>query len=382
MLSLLRAVLGASIAALLLAACEGRAPPPPAPDDIALAERQKQAFVDALKPTRAGRPVVVVLALNQGTEMTDLLLPHAVLKRAGVADVRIVAPRPGRVALYPALQIEGAQDFAGFDRMHPSGADYVIVPAMDPDGDPAVLGWLQGQARRGARIIGLCSGARVLGNAGLLDGRRFTGHWYDRDTLLDHPGASYVPHQRYLIDNGVATTTGITASVPATLALVEAIGGRDRARAVAQDLGVASWDTRHDSSLFGLSLGRASEYLLNKAAFWRDEHWSIEVADGIDDIALALVADAWSRSGRASVQAVSASGRVTLRSGLVLMASSSASGESPFLPFSPEVKPVRQLDRALCGIAGRYGTARRDWVMQEMEYAGPDPAAPGLACAG
>ncbi|MFW7343061.1 DJ-1/PfpI family protein [Pollutimonas sp. H1-120] len=381
MLSLLRAMLGASIAALLLAACEGRAPLPPAPDDIALAQRQKQAFVEALKPSRSGRPVVAVLALNQGTEMTDLLLPHAVLKRADVADVRIVAPRPGRVALYPALRIEGVRDFSGFDRTHPSGADYVIVPAMDPDDDPAVLAWLQGQAQRGARIIGLCSGARVLGRAGLLDGRRFTGHWYDRDTLLDHPGATYVPHQRYMVDRGVATTTGITASVPATLALVEAIAGPDKARAVARDMGVDSWDTRHDSALFGLNAGRAWEYVLNKAAFWRDERWSIEVEDGTDDVALALVADAWSRTGRASIQAASASGPVTLRSGLVLMAQPLA-GQSPRLPFPKGLKPVRQLDRALCDIAERYGTARRDWVMQEMEYAGPDPAAPGLACAG
>lgn len=108
---------------------------------------------------------------------------------------------------------------------------------------------------------------------------------------------------------------------------------------------------------------------------------SIEVEDGADDIALALVADAWSRSGRASVQAVSASGRVTLRSGLVLLAPSAASG-APLQAFSPGVKPVRQLDSALCDIAQRYGSARRDWVMQEMEYAGPEAGASVAACTG
>jgi putative intracellular protease/amidase len=378
---MLRMILGAIVAVTALTACEGRAPLPPAPGDAALAERQKQAFVQALTPQRAGRPVVAMLALNEGTEMTDLILPHAVLKRSDVAELRIVAPRPGRVTLYPAFQVEGAQDFATFDNLHPSAADYVIVPAMDPDDNPAVIAWLQRQAKQGARIIGLCSGVRVLGRAGLLDGRHFAGHWFDRDTLLDNPGATHVPHQRYLIDQGVATTTGITASVPATLALVEAIGGRDRARAVAEELGVHSWNAQHDSALFGLNLGRATEYLLNKAAFWRGERWNIEVEDGADDIALALVADAWSRSGRASVQAVSASGRVTLRSGLVLLTPSAASG-APLQAFSPGVKPVRQLDSALCDIAQRYGTARRDWVMQEMEYAGPEAGASVTACAG
>jgi putative intracellular protease/amidase len=370
-----RALVGASIAALGFAGCSGGAPLPPAQADAAARERQKQAFVEAMKPRRAGRPVVAVLAWNEGTETTDLLLPHAVLKRSGVADVQVVAPRAGRVSLYPALQIEGAQDFAGFDRLHPAGADYVIVPAMEPDNVPAVAAWLKRQAAQGAQVVGICSGARVVGQAGLLDGRRFAGHWYDRGTLLKrHPGATHVPHQRYLVDRGVATTTGITASVPTMLALVEAIGGRAKAEALAAELGAAAWDPAHDSTPFGLDAGRMWRYVLDKAAFWRGERWRVEVRDGSDDIALALAADAWSRTGRVSVEAASASGPVTLKSGLVLLAGPAPAG-SPRLLLSTALKPVPQLDRTLCEIAERHGSARRDWVMQEMEYPGP-----GTAC--
>lgn len=367
------ALLGASIAAFVLAGCSGGATPlQPAHTDVARSEREKQAFVEALKPRRAGRPVVAVLALNEGTEMTDLMLPHAVLRRADVAEVRIVAPRAGRVSLYPALEIDGAQDFAGFDRQNPSGADYVIVPAMITEGDPAVATWLKRQAAQGARVIGVCSGALVVGRAGLLDGRRFAGHWYDRGTLQKrHPGATYVPHQRYVVDRGVATTTGITASVPTMLALVEAMGGQEKAKALAAELGVTSWTPAHDSSPFYLDAGRRADFLLNKAAFWRQQRRSIEVRNGSDDIALALVADAWSRSGRASVEAVSASGPVTLRSGLVLIAQPSGSGKALPLPLSATLKPVQQLDRTLCEIGERYGASRRDWVMLEMEYPGP-----------
>jgi putative intracellular protease/amidase len=320
-----------------------------------------------------------VLALNEGTEMTDLLLPHAVLQRAGVAEVRIVAPRAGRVSLYPALEVEGAQDLASFDRMHPSGADYVIVPAMRTDDDPAVTAWLQQQARQGARVIGVCSGARVVGRAGLLDGRRFTGHWYDRSTLLRrHPGATYVPNRRYLIDRGVATTTGITASVPTVLALVEAIGGRNRAQALATELGVAARDPSHDSAPFKLDAGRAWTYVVDKAAFWRDERWHVEVQGGSDDIALALAVDAWTRTGRVNVEAASASGPVRLKSGLVLVAQPAAAG-SPRVPLSPALKAVQQLDHTLCEIAERYGAVRRDRVMQEMEYPRPESACAGAA---
>ncbi len=372
-----RALIGASIAALGLVGCGAGAPQAPAQDDdAATIGRDRQAFVEALKPRAPGRPVVAVLALNEGTEMTDLLLPHAVLQRAGVAEVRIVAPHAGRVSLYPALEVDGAQDLASFDRMHPSGADYVVVPAMRTDDDPAVTAWLQRQARQGGRVIGVCSGARVVGQAGLLDGRRFAGHWYDRSTLLRrHSGAIYVPNRRYLVDRGVATTTGITASVPTMLALVEAIGGRDRAQAVAAELGVAAWDPAHDSAPFKLDAGRAWTYVVDKAAFWRDERWHVEVQAGSDDIALALAVDAWTRTGRVSVEAASASGPVRLKSGLVLVAQPAAGG-SPRVPLSPALRPVQQLDLTLCEIAHRYGAVRRDRVMQEMEYPRPESACP------
>jgi hypothetical protein len=178
----------------------------------------------------------------------------------------------------------------------------------------------------------------------------------------------YVPHQRYVIDGAVATTTGITASVPTMLALVEAIGGRGKAQALATDLGVDSWSPAHDSSLFGLNAVRRWNYLLNKAAFWRHERWSVDVCDGMDDIALALAADAWSRTGRVNVDA-SASGPVRLRSGLVLVAQPAAEGTQR-LPLAPALKPVQQLDRTLWEIAERFGDARREWVMMELEYAG------------
>ena len=108
-----------------------------------------------------------------------------------------------------------------------------------------------------------------------------------------------------------------------------------------------------------------------KAAFWRHERWSVDVRDGMDDIALAFTADAWSRTGRVRVDAA-ASGSVTLRSGLVLVAQPAAQSK-PRLPLAPALKPVQQLDRTLSEIAERFGTARREWVMMELEYAGDDP---------
>jgi putative intracellular protease/amidase len=363
------ALLGPLIVALGLAAATaaGAAEPP--------GERELQAFVEAMKPRHPGRPVVAVLALNEGTEITDFLLPHALLQRAGVAEVQAVAPHRGRVALYPVLQVEVAQDLAGFDRMHPEGADYVIVPAMDEDDDPAVTAWLRRQATLGARVMGLCAGGLVLGRAGLLDGRRFASHWYYRDTLLRrHPGATHVPNQRYVADRGVATTTGVTASLPATLALVQALGGRAKAQALAAELGLASWTPEHDGTPFRLDAARMWSYALNKAAFWRYERWGLDVREGSDDVALALAADAWARTGRVGLQAASPVGPVKLRSGLLLLAQPASPG-LPRVPLEPGLRPAQQLQRTLCEIGARFGASRLEWVLLELEYPGA-----GLDC--
>lgn len=353
----LRTLIGTLAIMLALLGCSNDARLSPPDMDAATIERQAQAFVDALKPRRPGKPVVAVLALNEGTETTDFLLPHAVLKRADVANVQAVATRRGLVTLYPALAVEVAQDLAEFNRTHPAGADYVIVPAMHDDNNPEITAWLRRQASHGARIIGICNGSLVLGQAGLLDGRRYAGHWYYRDTLRErHPTGSYVPHQRYVVDRGVATTTGITASIPATLALVEAIGGRDKAQAIADEIGVNSWTPAHDSSPFGVNFRRGFSYLVNKVAFWRHQRWSVDVKNGMDDIALALATDVWSRTGRVSVDATSTSSPVTLRSGIVLLAQQPAT-DRPRLPLTPTLEPVQQLDHTLCQIAEWHGVS-------------------------
>src|SRR4029450_5150385 len=98
---------------------------------------------------------------------------------------------------------------------------------------------------------GVCAGAKVVAEAGLLDGKRATAHWYSLKELRDkHPAIHYVPDRRLVVDQGVATTTGITASMPMALTLIEAIAGRDKAQAVARDLGLVNWDTRHASDAF------------------------------------------------------------------------------------------------------------------------------------
>jgi transcriptional regulator GlxA family with amidase domain len=341
----------------------------PAPE---IGQDEIAATLAALKPPKRQRPVIAVIGINDATETTDYVMPTGILRRADVADVLMVATGPGPVKLYPALTVEPDTTVAEFDASHPDGADYVIVPAMIRDDDPAAVQWIRAQASKGATVIGVCVGAMVVASAGLLDNRRGTAHWYVlKDLRKQHPSMQYVPNRRLVVDRGVATTTGITASMPMSLTLIEAIAGRDKAEAVARDLGVDHWDARHASDAFKMTLPFALTVMGNRAALWNREQRRIEVTPGMDEVALALVADAWSRTYRSqAITFAEAPGPITTRNGIRIVPDSARterSQEDDVVAFGNRA-PAQALDAALSNIESRYGPRTRYVVAMQLEY--------------
>src|SRR5262245_47613437 len=255
-----------------------------------IAREETDATVAALKPPKQQRPLIAIVGINDSSETTDYLMPYGLLRRADVADVVTLATAPGPVTLFPVLKVEPDATTAAFDAQHPDGADYVIVPAMSRDDDPAVLQWIRSQAAKGAIIIGVCAGAKVVAATGLLDGRAATTHWYSlKEMRKAHPEMRYVRDRRIVVDGGVATTTGISASMPMSLTLIEAIAGRDKAEAVGRDIGLPHWDARHNSDAFKFTRPFALAAIENTLAFWQREQFGIALAPGIDEVSLALV---------------------------------------------------------------------------------------------
>lgn len=348
---------------------------PPAPAAAApppIAQEESEAALAALRPPKRERPLIAIIGINDATEITDYLMPYGILKRAGVADVVALATGPGPVALYPALTIEPDATAEAFDAEHPQGADFVIVPAMEPHDDPAALAWIRSQAAKGATVIGVCAGATVVGAAGLLDGKRATTHWYYREQLREEtPTVRYIPDRRLVVDGAIATTTGITASMPMMLTLVEAIAGREKAERVARDLGVAHWDARHDSAAFRFNRRLAMTATRNVLAFWKREEIGLALTPGIDEVSLALVADAWSRTYRShAVTFAGATGAVETRSGIRIVPDRIAADwpAERTLPAIGNRRPAEALDDALGEIAARYGDRTAAVVAMQLEY--------------
>jgi RNA polymerase sigma factor (sigma-70 family) len=320
------------------------------------------------------RPVVAVVGYNASTELTDYVVPYGILAQAGVAEVMALATGSGAIQMSPALRFQAQATTKEFDRRFPDGADYVIVPNVyDGENDPAMLAWISLQAARGATIVGICDGVPVLANAGLLKGRKATGHWRTIDGLeRKHPETRWLRNRRYIADGNVITTSGVSASIPISVALVEAIGGRAKAERLAQFLGVKDWSPAHNSEQFKLTAGGLFTALGNKAMFWRHEALGLEVAPGVDEISVALIADAYGRTRRSAALSVARSERPVLtRRGLALLPDRLSNGPdrpSAMLPLHETVPAALALDRALEGIATRYGESTAAFVALTMEY--------------
>ena len=322
------------------------------------------------------RPIVAVVGLTRGTETTDYLIPYGVLTQSQAAEVIALGTEPGPIHMMPALKIEPQATIRDFDTRFPDGADYVIVPAVHDPNDATLIDWVRTPSHKCAIVIGVCDGVWIVANAGLLNGHRATGHWYSLSSLeKKFTGTRWARNRRYVADGSVVTTTGVTASIPVSLALVEAIAGHDRASAVARDLGATDWSTTHNSNDFSFSSHDIVAAARNKLFFWSHEDVGIRVSAGTDEIALALIADPYSRTYRSQALTVADStDAIPTRRGLKLIPDAAANSSkipARILPQFDSNQPVQALDWSLNGIASAYGPSTADFVALQMEYSAP-----------
>jgi putative intracellular protease/amidase len=322
-----------------------------------------------MRPPKRVRPVVAVLGDNRGTEAIDFVIPYAVLKQSGAADVFAVGMRPGKLQLRPALAIQAQLTRAELDRLYPKGADYVIVPAMFDHETPEVIAWVRSQAAKGATIVAICAGAEILAYAGLLKDHDATTHWASVSTVLKaEPTVNWRPHRRYVADDGIVTTTGVSAAVPASLAMVEAIAGRQRAADVARELGVSEWGTGHNSNGYRLGSGFWTG-VRNLLAERGVQELGVPVNAGVNDIALTLSADAWSRTYRSRAVTIAEAGSVRTRFGLQLLVDRhSKAGMAAMLPPVSDRAPARALDQTFDWMAARFGEDTARFVAVQLEH--------------
>jgi transcriptional regulator GlxA family with amidase domain len=126
--------------------------------------------------------------------------------------------------------------------MRPSGAITTLIIAGGEGVEAAArcartLAFVRGLAKRGVRIASVCSGAILLAEAGLLDGRRATTHWQrTRQFLKTYPQVKLEPDQIFTRDGNIWTSAGNTAGIDLSLAMVTEDFGDEIAQKTAKQL--------------------------------------------------------------------------------------------------------------------------------------------------
>jgi transcriptional regulator GlxA family with amidase domain len=154
-------------------------------------------------------------------------------------DVRTAGEHSGPLGTTAGISISAPYPLAALDE-----AGLIIVPGWRAPGgapvEPNVLDLLRRAHRDGATVVGLCVGAFVLAEAGLLDGRRGTTHWRHLTEFADRfPGVEVVDDALYVDEGTVITSAGSAAGLDACLHLLRRDHGPDAANTAARALVVA-----------------------------------------------------------------------------------------------------------------------------------------------
>ena len=180
-----------------------------------------------------------------GAELLDLSGPWSVLGYANeVAGLQLytpqlVAPTGGDITTRHGIILGSARSLKEAARR--GMPDILVVAGGAPTNglsadEAKVARWLRDNHRAIGRIVSVCTGAFVLGEAGLLDGREATTHWQYRDDLRRYPKARVARDDIFLRDGRIWTSAGITAGIDLLLALVEEDFGHTVAMGVAKNL--------------------------------------------------------------------------------------------------------------------------------------------------
>ncbi|MEU6227569.1 GlxA family transcriptional regulator [Streptomyces sp. NPDC047042] len=175
---------------------------------------------DGVQPLDLAGPVDVFTAAARftGSEST----PPYVVRTASLGGETVRAA--GGLRLVPDLDLADVED-----------PELLLVPGGPGVGDvdSRLVAWLRERAPRVKRVVSVCTGAYLLAEAGLLDGRRATTHWASCDYLASrYPRIRIDPVPIFVRDGPISTSAGVTAGIDLAIALVE----EDFGRAVAHEI--------------------------------------------------------------------------------------------------------------------------------------------------
>jgi putative intracellular protease/amidase len=175
-------------------------------------------------------PMRIAILIFDGLTALDAIGPYEVLSRLPGVELHFVATEPG-VKRTDTGALGVSADRALYELSDP---DLLVVPGGEGNrallDDDEVLEWVRGVHEASTWTTSVCTGALVLGAAGILDGKRATTHW----AYLDHLRAlgATVVSERVVEDGKVMTAAGVSAGIDMALTLAARLAGEEVAQGI------------------------------------------------------------------------------------------------------------------------------------------------------
>ncbi len=151
-------------------------------------------------------------------------------------EVLLVAERTEPVTATGGLRVLRDHDLASCPAL-----DLLVVPGgwgtRREIANRVLIDWIAARGANVATLTSVCTGAMLLGEAGLLDGRRATTHWRSLDWMTERFPRVTVERERHWVEDGnVITSAGISAGIDMALRVVARLHGEPVARATARHM--------------------------------------------------------------------------------------------------------------------------------------------------
>jgi putative intracellular protease/amidase len=371
------------------------------------------APVDAVAaPTHdPGKPTAVVVLGSEGANAADVLAPYEVLAHTGAFNVYTVAAKRRPVPLTGNLDLVPDLTFGQLDQRLPAGPDVIVVPQLRDTGKPgadSVVGWLQRQRAQGdPLLVSVCTGAEVLAEAALLDGRPATSHWLGLIGLRrNYPEVRWRDGVRYVDDGDVITSAGVLSGIDGALRVVERMVGPAAAAQAAQAVAWPDYSPGRAAPIRRSRPAPADMVAMLGAGYrWDRPTMGVLLTDGVGETELAAAFRPYTELAYlARPVAATADGRpIRSRHGLTFVPRADLTTAAPGLdrlvvpgadaarraaaeglsvperltPVYLHQQPGFAFDGALGDIARTYDVATARWVAKTLQYPTTTPPLAG-----
>jgi transcriptional regulator GlxA family with amidase domain len=186
-------------------------------------------------------------------------------------SIKVLAATPGPVRSSSGVEMlaRGLKPSGAISTLILAGGEGVRTPATCEK----TLAFVRGIAKRGIRVASVCSGAYILAEAGLLDGRRATTHWQrTRHFLSAYPKVKLEPDQIFVRDGNIWSSAGITAGIDLALAMVAEDFGDEIAQKTARQLVLYHRRSGGQSQFSSLLELKAPSGRFGPLLIWAREH--------------------------------------------------------------------------------------------------------------